>query len=270
MKPTRPSASRRWSRASSRASIAATARPLVTAIPASDAAATIARRRCRRIASRWTRSSRPTPSIPATILRKPSRRPSPVAAQVGGERLGALAVGRAAPVVFVPQRRREAFLRLAAGHVAGERLAVDDRGEDAAFRANPLEGLDLGIGPARLRRRRRAEHDQEARARRAPRGSRRRGRRRRPARCRSRKIGRQPPGNRAIVGQPADQRRRNAKLLERLVQPVGDRLVAVAVAQEREITWCGAAAPRRRQVAAALASSPLRHGRANIGHQPPP
>ena len=38
MKATRPSASRRWSRAASRAWIAVTASVLVTAIPASDAA----------------------------------------------------------------------------------------------------------------------------------------------------------------------------------------------------------------------------------------
>ena len=37
MKPINPSASRRWSRAASRAWIAVIASPLVTAIPASDA-----------------------------------------------------------------------------------------------------------------------------------------------------------------------------------------------------------------------------------------
>ena len=48
MNATSPSASRRWSRAASRAWIAVTARTLVTAIPASDAAASHVSRRCRR------------------------------------------------------------------------------------------------------------------------------------------------------------------------------------------------------------------------------
>ena len=91
------------------------------------------------------------------------RRPSPLLAQVGRERLGALGGRSAAPIVFVPQRRRETFLALAARHVARERLAATHRGQHAAFGASTLERFDLGVGPARLGRGRRAQDDQELR-----------------------------------------------------------------------------------------------------------
>ena len=35
--------------------------------------------------------------------------------------------------------------------IAGERLAVDDDGEYASFRADPLKGFDLRIGPPGVR-----------------------------------------------------------------------------------------------------------------------
>jgi hypothetical protein len=41
-----------------------------------------------------------------------------------------------------------AFLLLAPGNVAGERLTVENGGKDAAFRTDALERLDLGVGPA--------------------------------------------------------------------------------------------------------------------------
>ena len=83
--------------------------------------------------------------------------------EIGGERFGSLGRLVPAPVIFVAQRRREAFLVLAARDVACERLAGSDRGKHAAFGPGPLEAFDLLVGPARLRRRRRAQHDQELR-----------------------------------------------------------------------------------------------------------
>src|SRR4249919_508237 len=68
-----------------------------------------------------------------------------------------------APVVFVTERRREAFLRFTAGRVAGKWLAGDDRGEHAALGSGPLETFDFGVGPARCGSSWRAEHDQELR-----------------------------------------------------------------------------------------------------------
>ena len=49
-------------------------------------------------------------------------------AQVGGERLGALARRAAAAVVFLPERRRETFLFLAPGNVGEARDQVATRG----------------------------------------------------------------------------------------------------------------------------------------------
>ena len=72
-------------------------------------------------------------------------------AQIGGERLGALARRAAAAVVFLAQRGREAFLVLAAGHVARERLPGGNRSQDAAVGTALLERVDFGIGPVRLR-----------------------------------------------------------------------------------------------------------------------
>src|SRR5689334_10312279 len=71
-------------------------------------------------------------------------------AKVGGEGLRLLARRSAAPIVFGDERGREAFLRFAAWDVAGERLARDHRGDNAAFRMDPLEGLDLHVDPFRL------------------------------------------------------------------------------------------------------------------------
>src|SRR5205085_5710053 len=68
------------------------------------------------------------------------------------------------PVVFVSKRWREAFLVLAAGDVACKRLALDDCSEHAAFGARAFEGFDFLVGPARLRRGRRAKHDQKLRS----------------------------------------------------------------------------------------------------------
>ena len=60
----------------------------------------------------------------------------------------------------------------------------------------------------------------------------------------------QPLGDRAILGQPTDQRRRHSERLKLLVEPVGDRLVLVAVAEEGMIFELAAArAAQRRAIA---------------------
>ena len=69
----------------------------------------------------------------------------------------------------------------------------------------------------------------------APPGSPRRGRRAAASSCWSRKIGRQALGDDAVGGQLAGKRRGNAELFELAVQPVGELLVLVAVAEEGEI-----------------------------------
>ena len=214
MKPTRPSASRRWSRASSRASIAVKASPLVNSIPATDAAVMI------------------EPPVPALRLALgqfveadaehaggdlEQAHPAAVAvlAQVGGD------AARRACVVGRP--RRSNLDRSAGGKhssasrpgiVAGERLAVDDRRQDAAFAVQPLEAGDLLVDPARLGRVGRAKHDQEARP-----GDRlldllAEVARRRPVPAGRGRSGASRLGTGPLVGQLADQPRRDTKFLK--------------------------------------------------------
>ncbi len=59
--------------------------------------------------------------------------------KIGRERFGALLRLVSATVKFVPERRREALLLLAAGDVARERFSARHRGKHAAFRPRPLE-----------------------------------------------------------------------------------------------------------------------------------
>jgi hypothetical protein len=98
---------------------------------------------------------------PGDELEKTQPPPVAVLAQVGGERFYALSGRPAATVVFLPEGRREAFLVLAPGHLARERLARADGRQHAAFGVGALEGVDLGVGPARFRRVRRTEDDEE-------------------------------------------------------------------------------------------------------------
>jgi hypothetical protein len=84
-------------------------------------------------------------------------------AKVRGKRLGLLAGGSSASVVFRDQRRRKTFLRFTARNAAGARLAGDYRGDDAAFRMDPLEGFDLDVDPAGPGGCRRAQDQQAAR-----------------------------------------------------------------------------------------------------------
>ena len=133
--------------------------------------------------------------MPATILSKPSCRPSPSSrrsAAIGSARLpvgpaAAVVISAAAPAGSIPPPRARAS-RLRTARRRRSPRARSRRG--GAF----LKLIDLGVGPARLRRRGRAEDDQEARAGQGFLGSPRRGRPRRPARCRSRKIGRDSRG----------------------------------------------------------------------------
>jgi len=153
-----------------------------------------------------------------------------------------------------------------ARNVAREGLAAGDRGKDASFGPGPFEGLDFGVGPARRRRCRRAQHDQELRCR----------------QCRLDlfvKVGAggkillvaedrsEAPWNDAVRGELAGKRIGNAELLELAVQPVGELFVLVAVAQERIKTGPqpgNASALFRLRGAIDLLQS------GKLGHGPPP
>ena len=115
------------------------------------------------------------------------------------------------------------------------RLRAALRGEHAALRPRALEGLDLSVGPARRGGCRRTEHDQELRS--GERGL-----------DLFAEVGpgrqillvaedrRQPPRHNAVGGQPAGQRTGDAEPFELAVQPVGERLVLMAVAEEGVVT----------------------------------
>ena len=252
MKPTRPSASRRWSRAASRASIAVIARPAGDrAFRRAMPPATIARRRWRRIVSRWTSSSRPTPSIPATSLRKPSRRTSPVSAQIGRERFGALwLVGR--------PRRSYLYRR------AGGRHSSSSRPARSLANGSPSTIAAKMHPSGRVRLKARSRHWSSGTVLRPASRARSGIATRRVAGAdfgaevvgRGKLVqvaedGRQALRHRAMIGDPADQMAtapRNCSSAS--MQPVGHRLVAVAVAQEGEVV-VGAVRDRR-------AATPLR------------
>src|SRR5438105_1239861 len=85
----------------------------------------------------------------------------PPLAEIRCQRLRALVRLMPAPVIFVAQCRREAFLVLTPRHVARERFAPHDGREHASLRPRALEAFNLLIGPARLGRGRRAQDDQE-------------------------------------------------------------------------------------------------------------
>ena len=152
-------------------------------------------------------------------------------AEIGRERLGAFGRLVAAPVIFEAQRRREALLFLAPGDVACEGLAGGDCGQHAAFGPRSLEAFDLGIGPARFRRRGGAQHDQELRG-----GERRLDLFGEVAARRQVLLvaedGGEAAGNDAVGGQLSGQRARHPEPLELAMEPVGEFLVAVAVAEE--------------------------------------
>ena len=115
------------------------------------------------------------------------------------------------------------------------RLAVDDQRKDAVLAPEPLEGLDLFVDPARLRRLARADHDLERRLL-AARAS---GSRRGWSRSRVRRGRETPARVRSGTGPnsrlAADEVLRHPIGLERLVQPLRPLLVGVAVADERAV-----------------------------------
>ena len=129
------------------------------------------------------------------------------------------------------QRGGETLLGLAPGDVAGERFAIDDRGEDAAIGAHFLERVDLRPGPARCGGGRRTEHDQEART----------GKRVADV---APEVGRggklvavaedrhEARRDHAIGGVPPHQVAGNAVFLERFVKPVRGLGVAMPVAEK--------------------------------------
>ena len=267
MKATRPSASRRWSRAASRAWIAANGqtrwrRPFRPATLPSA----IASRFCRRMSARLTRSSRPTPTIPATNLRKPIRRSSESPRISAAKRFGPLGGRAPAPVIFEPERAGQALLCLASGDVGGERLAINNHREDASVWADAFEFLDLRIGPARDCGRRRAEDDEEAR-------SRQRLADLRAEVVRGRELlkvpedGRQAARDGAMLGHSPDEMAGDAEALECLMQPFGGLLIAVAVAQEREV-MSGSPRERLREDGLLIGTSPLRRS-GKYGHAAP-
>ena len=129
----------------------------------------------------------------------------------------------------------------------------------------PLEAGDLLVDPVRSGGGRRAEHDQEAR-----RLDRFLDFLAKVGRCRQlmpvAEDRRQPLGHHALVGQLADQPGRNAKFLQRLVQPIGDRRVLVAVAEERHVALLVGRGAARASKAPAQRSRQL----GKLDHRPPP
>jgi hypothetical protein len=83
-------------------------------------------------------------------------------AQIRSERFGALRRRASPPIVLIPQCSGEAFFMLAAGDFAGERFAVDDGCKYATFGPQPLECLDLRIGPPGFSGRRGAKNHEES------------------------------------------------------------------------------------------------------------
>ena len=80
--------------------------------------------------------------------------------RIGRDRLETLAGFAAIGVEAFRQRRGQAFVVLASGPCARAGLAVDDQAEDAIAPTEALERRHLLVDPARLRRVRRADHDQ--------------------------------------------------------------------------------------------------------------
>ncbi|MGH6659409.1 MAG: hypothetical protein ACREBM_07140, partial [Sphingomicrobium sp.] len=101
----------------------------------------------------------PDPEHPRDQLEEAHSPAIAAVAQIGGERLGALAGRAPATVVFLAQGRGKAFLVFATRDFARERLPGGDRGKDTAVGAAALERGDFGVGPVRLRGIGRTQHD---------------------------------------------------------------------------------------------------------------
>jgi hypothetical protein len=157
-----------------------------------------------------------------------------VFASVGRDRLGAFAGRFTIRIELETQRRTEAFVCLASGHLARVRLAADDQAEDALGTAHALVGEHFLVDPARCGRGRRANDDQVF-------GS---GQRCIDCAAEVRGAGqffavaehrRETARNDTGIGLLTDQSLRHAIRLQRLVQPVSPRLVTMAIADERAI-----------------------------------
>ncbi|HSS05692.1 MAG TPA: hypothetical protein VLK83_00980 [Rhodanobacteraceae bacterium] len=159
--------------------------------------------------------------------------------RIRGDRFEALAGCMAGRVETMRQRRRQAFVVPASGPCARAGLAVDDETEDPIGAAQTLERFDFLVDPVRLRRVRRADHDQVRRLREriADLGG---------------KIGRarqliavaehrrESCRDDAGTCREPDQPFRYRVAFERVMQPVRPGAVPVAVAQERlepECSW---------------------------------
>jgi hypothetical protein len=86
-------------------------------------------------------------------------RPVLARTHIRGHRFGAYAAQAAVGCQAETQRRREAFLLLAAGKIRGVGLPVDDQAQDAVLAPEALEGEDLLVDPARARRVRGTDDD---------------------------------------------------------------------------------------------------------------
>ena len=117
--------------------------------------------RWRRCASRCFSSSSPTPSMPAMQLQLDVELAVLARPHIGRDRLACgSSVSSPSGTHPVDERVREA-LGPPSRAVPSARLAVDDQREDAVLAPEPLEGQDLLVDPARLRRLRRADDDLE-------------------------------------------------------------------------------------------------------------
>ena len=182
MKPTRPSASRRWSRAASRAWIAVNASVLVTAMPASEAGGEPGQPPVPARGLALDQVVEADAEHPGDELEE-AHAPAVAAARAGRRRAARRACRSAA-------RGGRICWRSAGGkHSSSSRPGMSlANGSPAtiAARTQPsgrvrLKQLDLVVGPVRLRRRRASTARSGSATRPAPPRSPRRGRRRRPA-----------------------------------------------------------------------------------------
>ena len=177
-------------------------------------------------------------------MRKPVRWASPSIAEVGGERLGALPVGRP---------RRSYLWRSAGGkHSSSSRPAISlANGSPAAIAAStqPSGRVRLNASISALVQRDIAAVGEHSTIRncdaasaalisppRSPAAAR---------SCSSRKIGVRRLGTTPLAVSCPGKRARHAEVLELAVQPVGECLVLVAVAEERDNSGCWSRGTRR-------------------------
>ncbi|HEU4857273.1 MAG TPA: hypothetical protein VFS86_08225 [Rhodanobacteraceae bacterium] len=151
--------------------------------------------------------------------------------RISGDGFGYFGRRLSVRVELESQRWTKAFFGFTAGQVAGVGFAIHGQAEDASGASHALVRQHFFVDPARSRRRGRAQHDQVFGLREG---------------CvdLGAEFGRtgqffavaedriQPARDRAVHGGGAHQPRRHAVRFQRLVQPVGPRLVAVAVADE--------------------------------------